>query len=179
MTANPGNPLEPILLGPDADEARWWGGSLAIIKAASETTGGQIAVVDNYAAEGAAAPLHIHHNEGEAFNVIHGALMIWVGGKIDQRNGWLVRIWTAWCTAYLHGDLPNCPVPVHHASSGLRSVRAGRYRPTLTSCRFRLWPSSRDRILTSWPQSRGSTVDTGLAQDLPDGRGGDRDTQYE
>jgi mannose-6-phosphate isomerase-like protein (cupin superfamily) len=81
MTTNPGNPIEPILLGPDAGEARWWGDSLAIIKAASKTTGGQIAVVDNYAAEGAAAPLHIHHNEGEAFYVVHGALTIWVGGK--------------------------------------------------------------------------------------------------
>jgi quercetin dioxygenase-like cupin family protein len=127
MTANPGNPLEPILLGPDAGEARWWGDSLAIIKAASETTGGQIAVVDNYAAEGAAAPLHIHHNEGEAFYVVHGALTIWVGGKsINAIAGSFV--WTAGCTAYLHGDLSDCPVPVHHASSRLRSVRAGGFR---------------------------------------------------
>jgi mannose-6-phosphate isomerase-like protein (cupin superfamily) len=81
MNPNLGGPLEPTLLGPDAGEARWWGDSLCIIKAATETSAGQITVIDNYAAEGAAAPLHIHHNEGEAFYVIHGALTIWAGGK--------------------------------------------------------------------------------------------------
>jgi len=81
VTANLGNYPEPILLGGDAGEARWWGDSLAIIKASTETTAGRIAVIDNYAVEGAAAPLHIHHNEGESFYVVDGTLTIWAGDK--------------------------------------------------------------------------------------------------
>ena len=80
--------LEPILLGPNAGEARWWGDSLSIIKVSTETSAGRIAVIDNYAVEGAAAPLHVHHNEGEGFYVIDGMLTIWAGGKaIDASAG--------------------------------------------------------------------------------------------
>lgn len=82
MTTNRGESPEPILLGLGAGEARWWGDSLSIIKTSSETTAGRIAVIDNYAVEGAAAPLHIHHNEGELFYVIDGTLTIWAGGKV-------------------------------------------------------------------------------------------------
>ena len=79
---NPGESPEPILLGLDAGEARWWGDSLSIIKTSAETTAGRITVIDNYAVEGAAAPLHIHHNEGESFYVVDGTLTIWAGGKV-------------------------------------------------------------------------------------------------
>jgi hypothetical protein len=70
MSLDNTDPLQPILLGPDAGEARWWGDSLVIIKASAETSAGRITVIDNYAVEGAAPPLHVHHNEGEGFYVI-------------------------------------------------------------------------------------------------------------
>ena len=82
MTVNRGESPGPIVLGPDAGEARWWGDSLSIIRASAETTAGRITVIDNYAVEGAAAPLHIHHNEGESFYVIHGTLVIWARDKV-------------------------------------------------------------------------------------------------
>jgi mannose-6-phosphate isomerase-like protein (cupin superfamily) len=88
MSLGHSDPLQLILLGPDGGEARWWGDSLAIIKASAETSAGRIAVIDNYGVEGAAPPLHVHHNEGEGFYVIDGMLTIWVGGKaIDASAG--------------------------------------------------------------------------------------------
>ncbi|HEY6665914.1 MAG TPA: quercetin 2,3-dioxygenase [Propionibacteriaceae bacterium] len=86
MSLDNTDPLQPILLGPNAGEARWWGDSLAIIKASAETSAGRIAVIDNYAVEGAAPPLHVHHNEGECFYVIDGALTIWAGGKAIEAS---------------------------------------------------------------------------------------------
>jgi mannose-6-phosphate isomerase-like protein (cupin superfamily) len=81
-------PVEPILLGPDEGDARWWGDSLAIIRASADTTAGPITVIDNYASSGATPPLHIHHNEGEGFYLIDGTMTIWVGGKkIDASPG--------------------------------------------------------------------------------------------
>lgn len=82
MSVDGGDRLEPVLLGPDAGEARWWGDSLAIIKVSTETSAGRIAVIDNYGVEGASPPLHVHHNEGEGFYVIDGLLTIWAGGKV-------------------------------------------------------------------------------------------------
>ncbi len=80
--------LEPIRLGPYEGDARWWGDSLAIIKASSETTAGRITVIDNIACAGAAPPVHIHHNEGEGFYLIEGTMTIWVGGTaIDASPG--------------------------------------------------------------------------------------------
>jgi mannose-6-phosphate isomerase-like protein (cupin superfamily) len=81
-------PVDPKLLGPDEGDARWWGDSLAIIRASADTTAGRITVIDNYASSGAAPPLHIHHNEGEGFYLIAGTMTIWVGGKkIDASPG--------------------------------------------------------------------------------------------
>jgi mannose-6-phosphate isomerase-like protein (cupin superfamily) len=73
---------EPVLLGPDEGEARWWGDSLCIVRASSEATDGRITLIDNYAYRGAASPLHTHHNESEGFYVIYGSLKIWVGGRV-------------------------------------------------------------------------------------------------
>jgi mannose-6-phosphate isomerase-like protein (cupin superfamily) len=91
MSLHPADSPEPIGLGPEEGEARWWGNSLAIIKASAETTAGRITVIDNYAVKGAAPPLHIHHNEGEGFYLIDGTLKFWVGGKtFDASPGFYV-----------------------------------------------------------------------------------------
>ncbi|HJV14186.1 MAG TPA: quercetin 2,3-dioxygenase [Propionibacteriaceae bacterium] len=88
MQSDTAAPVEPILLGPDEGDARWWGDSLAIIRASADTTAGRITVIDNYASSGATPPLHIHHNEGEGFYLIDGTMTIWVGGKkIDASPG--------------------------------------------------------------------------------------------
>jgi quercetin dioxygenase-like cupin family protein len=60
-------------------EAWWWWGSLATIKATGEETGGQYTLVEVLEAQGAAAPLHVHHNEDEAFFVLEGEMTFYVG----------------------------------------------------------------------------------------------------
>jgi quercetin dioxygenase-like cupin family protein len=60
-------------------EARWWLGSLAVIKADSGQTGGQFTLVEVSENEGE-TPLHVHFNEDETFWVLEGALEFEVGG---------------------------------------------------------------------------------------------------
>ena len=74
--------VEPIGLGPNEGEARWFLGTLVIVKSSSQTTGGRVAVTENYGARGSGSPLHVHHNEDEWFYVIEGELTFWVGGRV-------------------------------------------------------------------------------------------------
>jgi quercetin dioxygenase-like cupin family protein len=63
-------------------EAVWFLGTLGIVKASSETTGGQMALIEQFAPRGAGSPLHVHHNEDEWFYVIEGELTLWIGGEV-------------------------------------------------------------------------------------------------
>jgi len=61
-------------------EARWWlGVTLATIKATSKETDGRYTLVEVLEPEGAEAPLHVHHNEDEAFWILEGELTFEVG----------------------------------------------------------------------------------------------------
>ena len=64
-------------------EHRWWLGSLATIKATSEQTGGQFALVEIQENE-TEAPLHVHHREDESFWVLEGEIRFEVGGKVIE-----------------------------------------------------------------------------------------------
>jgi quercetin dioxygenase-like cupin family protein len=72
----------PIALQPGEGEARWFIGALGTIKAAAETTGGQVAVLEFRWPQGGGSPLHVHHDEDEWFYVIEGELTLWVGGEV-------------------------------------------------------------------------------------------------
>ena len=78
--------LLPIALGIEEGEAFWFFGTLATIKASSETTGGRVAVIEHTAPQGAASPMHVHHNEDEWFYITEGAVTFWVGGKTFQAS---------------------------------------------------------------------------------------------
>jgi quercetin dioxygenase-like cupin family protein len=65
-------------------EARWWMGGLAIIKASGKDTDGHFTLVEVVDHEGEEAPLHVHHNEDEAFWVLEGELTFEVGGASIQ-----------------------------------------------------------------------------------------------
>ncbi len=86
MTDTPVPGLEPVLQGPLDGEARWWGDSLAVIKASGAATDGQLTVIDNYSCAGTTPPLHVHHREGEGFYVVDGTLTFWVGGRVLQAS---------------------------------------------------------------------------------------------
>ena len=74
--------LAPIALQPGEGDARWFLGALGTIKAAAETTNGQLAVLEFLWPQGSGSPLHVHHNEDEWFYVIEGELTLWVDGKV-------------------------------------------------------------------------------------------------
>lgn len=80
--------LEPAAVRSDEGEARWWFGSLAVIKATAVDTGGQFTIVEMTEPPGAEAPLHVHHREDEAFWVLEGSVTLEVGGTtIEARAG--------------------------------------------------------------------------------------------
>jgi len=60
-------------------DARWWLGSLAIIKATGKETDGRYTLVDVREPEDAFAPLHVHHREDEAFWILEGEFTFEIG----------------------------------------------------------------------------------------------------
>ncbi len=73
--------VAPIALQPGEGDARWFLGALGTIKAAPETTGGKLAVIEFLWPHGGGSPLHVHHEEDEWFYVIEGEVTFWVGGE--------------------------------------------------------------------------------------------------
>ncbi len=72
-------PLPPIAVARDEGEARWWFGSLAVIKATSADTGGQLTLVEVTNPPGFAGPLHVHYREDESFLVLEGDVTFEIG----------------------------------------------------------------------------------------------------
>ena len=78
------NAAGPLSVSRDQGEARWFLHTLSLIKNTGENTGGRLAVVEQVAPRGPAAPLHVHHRDGEWFYVIEGELTFWAGGEVAQ-----------------------------------------------------------------------------------------------
>jgi quercetin dioxygenase-like cupin family protein len=88
-------------LGEHEGDARWWlGVSLATIKATGKETGGRYTLVEVLEPEGEEAPLHVHHNEDEAFWVLEGDLTFEVGDEVIEASA----------GSFLFGpkDIPHC-----------------------------------------------------------------------
>jgi mannose-6-phosphate isomerase-like protein (cupin superfamily) len=81
---SPAAAASPIALRANEGEALWFMGALATIKASSETTDGQVAVIELLAPQGVGPPLHVHHREDEWFYVNEGAITFWVGGELIE-----------------------------------------------------------------------------------------------
>src|SRR5215218_5822564 len=75
----PSQGLQPVAVGKDEGDARWWFGSLAVIKATAADTGGQMAIIEITEPPGAEAPLHVHHREDEGFWLLEGSATFEVG----------------------------------------------------------------------------------------------------
>ncbi len=71
--------LKPVAVAQDEGEARWWFGSLAVIKATAADTGGQLTIVEITNPPGFAGPLHVHHREDEGFWLLEGDVTLEVG----------------------------------------------------------------------------------------------------
>ncbi len=71
--------LKPVAVARDEGEARWWFGSLAVIKATAADTGGQMTIVEITNPPGFAGPLHVHYREDESFWLLEGDVTFEVG----------------------------------------------------------------------------------------------------
>jgi quercetin dioxygenase-like cupin family protein len=71
--------LDPLAVSSDEGEARWWFGTLAVIKTTAAETGGQLTIVDVTNPPGMEAPLHVHYRDDEGFWILEGSATIEVG----------------------------------------------------------------------------------------------------
>lgn len=78
--------LKPVVVRSDEGEARWWFGSLAVIRATAADTGGQMTIVEITEAPGVEAPLHVHHREDEGFWILEGDVTFEVGDATIQAH---------------------------------------------------------------------------------------------
>ena len=69
----------PFALERDEGERIWFAGSAMTIKASAATTGGLLSLIETLSPIGHGPPLHVHHDEDEAFYVIEGELEIVCG----------------------------------------------------------------------------------------------------
>jgi mannose-6-phosphate isomerase-like protein (cupin superfamily) len=69
----------PFALGRDDGDSIWFANSAMTIKAGAATTGGNLFLMEVLAPAGDSPPLHVHHDEHEAFYVIEGELEIVCG----------------------------------------------------------------------------------------------------
>ncbi len=60
------------MLGADDGEAIWFAGTLMVLKAGGEQTAGRFALLDQCVPGEYAAPLHVHHDEDEAWYILDG-----------------------------------------------------------------------------------------------------------
>ncbi|MGE5635510.1 MAG: cupin domain-containing protein [Nocardioidaceae bacterium] len=71
--------LAPLAVSGDEGEARWWFGTLAVIKTTAAETGGQLTIIDITNPPGFEAPLHVHHRDDEGFWILEGSATIEAG----------------------------------------------------------------------------------------------------
>jgi quercetin dioxygenase-like cupin family protein len=71
--------LSPLAVSSDEGEARWWFGTLAVIKTTASETGGNLTIIDVTNPPGFEAPLHVHHRDDEGFWILEGEATFEVG----------------------------------------------------------------------------------------------------
>jgi quercetin dioxygenase-like cupin family protein len=71
----------PYALAREEGRAVWFLGTLVMVKATGEQTGGAFGLIDNVMPAGFASPYHTHRNEDESFYVVEGEMSLYVGGE--------------------------------------------------------------------------------------------------
>jgi quercetin dioxygenase-like cupin family protein len=77
---------DPLAVHAGEGEAFWWLGSLAVIKATSADTGGQMTIIEITEPPGAESPLHVHHYEDEGLWILEGDATFEVGDTTIQAH---------------------------------------------------------------------------------------------
>jgi quercetin dioxygenase-like cupin family protein len=70
---------QPYALASEEGQAVWFLGTLVIMKATGEQTGGAFGLIDNLMPAGFASPYHMHRNEDESFYVVEGEMTFYLG----------------------------------------------------------------------------------------------------
>jgi quercetin dioxygenase-like cupin family protein len=70
---------QPYALAKEEGRAVWFLGTLVIVKATDEQTGGAFGLIDNTMPAGFASPYHLHRNDDESFYVVEGEMTFYVG----------------------------------------------------------------------------------------------------
>ena len=73
--------IQPYALAREEGRAVWFLGTLVIVKATGEQTGGAFGLIDNVMPAGFASPYHTHRNEDESFYVVEGEMTFYVGDE--------------------------------------------------------------------------------------------------
>ena len=73
---------QPYALSPGDGEAHWFFGNLVTFKAAGEHTDGRFALTEFVNPAGFASPLHVHHDEHEAFYILEGTAEVHCGEEV-------------------------------------------------------------------------------------------------
>jgi quercetin dioxygenase-like cupin family protein len=68
-------------LSPEAGEARWWFGGLAVIKLTSAQTEGRFSLIEVLQPPKLEVPLHIHSREDELFYLLEGKIAYRIGAS--------------------------------------------------------------------------------------------------
>jgi quercetin dioxygenase-like cupin family protein len=75
-------PLKPYVLDAEAGEALWFFGNLVTVKVTSQQTEGRFALTEFVNPAGFASPLHVHHDEDEAFYILEGRAEVHCGNEV-------------------------------------------------------------------------------------------------
>jgi mannose-6-phosphate isomerase-like protein (cupin superfamily) len=71
----------PFVLNREDGERIWFTNAAMTIKATAATTAGDLCLIETTAPIGHGPPLHVHHDEHEAFYVLEGSLEVVCGGE--------------------------------------------------------------------------------------------------
>jgi mannose-6-phosphate isomerase-like protein (cupin superfamily) len=72
----------PYALDPGDGQAHWFFGNLVTLKAAGAHTHGRFALTEFVNPAGFASPLHVHHDEHEAFYILEGTAEVHCGDEV-------------------------------------------------------------------------------------------------
>jgi mannose-6-phosphate isomerase-like protein (cupin superfamily) len=90
---------DATFLGPGEGQAIWFLRNRMTVKATAATTGGAFGLLESLIAPGFSPPLHVHHQEDEAFYVLEGELTMKCGDRTFRA--------TAGAFVFLPRDVPH------------------------------------------------------------------------
>lgn len=73
--------VRPYVLQDGEGTPFWFAGALMVLKAGAEQTGNRLALLDQFVPADYAVPVHVHHDEDEAWYILDGAATFYCGDE--------------------------------------------------------------------------------------------------